>query len=92
MAGDCFALSDAAGAVAFSVRFMDGGAWIVAAAGGGDKPMAGAVLTSMESMAKARACAWIGFQTMRKGLHRIATRRGYAATPQGPGYILKKTL
>lgn len=92
MAGDCFAVSGAAGAVAFSVDFREGGAWIVAAAGGGVSPMAGTALRSMEAFAKARGCAWIGFQTLRKGLHRIAQRRGYSAKPAGLGFILEKTL
>lgn len=92
MAGDCFAVSDTAGAVALSVRFEGGGAWIVAAAGGGVKPMAATVLQTMEAFAKARACAWIGFQTLRKGLHRIAIRRGYAAQACGHGFILRKSL
>lgn len=93
MVGECYAAAGELGRVAFSVVFSDGGAWVVAAAGGGREAMAADTLDAIEQLARKRGCTWVGFQTMRRGLHRIATRRGYHAKAQfRNGFILRKSL
>lgn len=92
-AGECYAADSESGRVAFSVVFADGGAWIVAAAGGGTCAMARSTLDAIEGMARKRGCTWVGFQTMRRGLLRIATRHGYQAKAQfRRGFVLRKSL
>lgn len=90
-AGECFELSGQPGRAVLSLQFNGGGAWILAAAGGGDF-MAGKGLPVLEGYARARGCASIGFQTMRPGLVRIAQRAGYVKAAIGSGYRLEKKL
>lgn len=91
-AGECFAVEGQNGAVAVSVQFRRGVAWIVAAAGGGGG-MAGPVLAYLERIAAARGCRRIGFQTVRAGLQRVAQRQGYEMTENiGRGVKLAKNL
>lgn len=91
-AGECFAVEGPRGTVAVSVEFAKPVAWIVAAAGGGGG-MASETLGAVESLARARGCAVIGFQTLRRGLMRVAKRRGYIETGRiGIGVKLEKNL
>lgn len=91
-AGDCFAMAGKGGEVAVSVAFSGGVAWIHAAAGGGDH-LAGPTLDTIERMAHANDCFVIAFQTMRPGLHRVATGRGYEVVNKiGAGWKLEKRI
>lgn len=90
-AGECFAARGEGGEVALSIDFGAGVAWVVAAVGGSDC-MAVPTLAAIERLAVARGCERVGFQTVRPGLHRIATRRGYVAQPFGRGFKLEKKL
>jgi hypothetical protein len=89
-AGECFAVKGAGGEVAFSIAFNGGVAWVHAAAGGGDN-MAGAVLEKIERLARAHQCFCVAFQTMRRGLKRVAEARGYTVAGRiGEGWKLEK--
>lgn len=91
-AGECFAVAGKGGVVALSVAFRGGVAWIQAAAGGGDR-MAGPTLDTIERMARANDCFVIAFQTMREGLKRVATGRGYEIVDTiGAGWKLEKQI
>ncbi|MGV0983490.1 MAG: hypothetical protein ACOYB2_02980 [Limnohabitans sp.] len=91
-AGECFAVAGKGGEVALSVAFRGGVAWVMAAAGGGDR-MAGPTLEAIERLAKAHDCFVIAFQTMRKGLKRVAVGMGYETISNiGPGWKLEKQL
>lgn len=93
-AGECFAVESAAGSVAVSVQFdrARGVAWIVGAAGGGES-MAGPVLGFLERIAAHRGCKRLAFQTVRRGLQRVALRAGYHQTEnKGRGFVLAKNL
>lgn len=90
-AGECFEAVGEGGTVALSIDFGQGVAWVVAAVGGADC-MAVPTLEAIERLAANRGCERVGFQTMRPGLHRIATRRGYLAQRTGQGFKLEKRL
>lgn len=91
-AGECFAIAGKGGEVAISVAFRGGLAWVMAAAGGGDR-MAGPTLDKIERLARGNHCFTVAFQTMRAGLRRVALRRGYREIEQlGAGWKLAKTL
>lgn len=90
-AGECFAAVGPGGRVALALDFGGGVAWVIAAAGGGNG-MAGATLAAVEHLAQTRGCGVVGFQTMRRGLVRVARRRGYVAAACGRGVKLEKKL
>ena len=91
-AGECFAAAGKGGEVAFCVSFRGGVAWVHAAAGGG-QGMAADTLAIIERLARAHQCFIVAFQTMRPGLQRVATRRGYTVTDTiGAGWKLEKQL
>ena len=91
-AGDCFAITGKGGEVAVSVAFRGGVAWIQAAAGGGHH-MAGQTLDTIERLAHANDCFLIAFQTVRPGLRRVATERGYEVVAKiGEGWKLEKQI
>lgn len=90
-AGECFAAVGQAGRVALALDFGGGVAWVIAAAGGGNG-MAGATLAAVEHLARQRGCQVVGFQTVRPGLVRVASKRGYLASACGPGVKLKKVI
>lgn len=79
MAGQCFALTGPNGSVAVSIDFGGGVAWVVGAAGGGGG-MASDTLEAIEQMSRRAGCHTVGFQTPRRGLVRVAKRRGYIQT------------
>lgn len=90
--GECFALSEPSGTVAFAVQFRGGVAWVLAAAGGGAN-MAGRTLEAIERLAKANDCFVVAFQTVRRGLQRVALGRGYQTAGNiGAGVKLEKIL
>lgn len=90
-AGECFAAVGQGGRVALALDFGGGVAWVIAAAGGGTG-MAGATLAAVEHLARQRGCQLVGFQTMRRGLVRVASKRGYLASACGPGVRLQKVI
>jgi hypothetical protein len=91
-AGECFAVTDKGGEVAFSVSFRGGVAWVHAAAGTGEG-MAATTLEIIERLARANQCFIVAFQTMREGLRRVAKRQGYTVSETiGAGWKLEKTI
>lgn len=92
MAGHCFAVAGPGGVVAVSVDFGGGVAWVVAAAGGGGG-MASDTLGALEHLARRAGFHTVGFQTLRRGLVRVAQRRGYINTGTiGAGIRMEKKL
>lgn len=91
-AGQCFALEAPTGRVVYALELRQGGAaWIHAAAGQGGG-MTAAGLEAVEQQARAAGCAWVGFQTMRRGLVKLAQARGYAVDKIGGGYRLQRSI
>lgn len=88
--GDNFELSTDTGTGIYGVRKDGQTLWCIAAAGQGSG-LAKAGLDCLERQARVNSCTRVGFQTMRRGLVRIATQQGYAVTRQvGAGFVLEK--
>lgn len=85
--GECFALTDDAGAQCiYVIRVRNGQAWIQAAAGHGAADVTALTLPTIELQASHLQS--VAFQTMRPGLVRKASKLGYRVT----GWILRKDL
>ena len=90
--GSNFQLTTGRGAGIYGVRRDGETLWCIAAAGQG-AGLASAGLQCLERQARANRCNKVGFQTMRRGLVRIAEKQGYEVVRQvGAGFVLEKRV
>lgn len=91
-AGRCFRLHADTGELVLSVGPRGGALWCFGAAGQG-RGMTDAGLLCLERIARDAGFAGVGFQTMRRGLVKLARSRGYMVRGEvGRGFILEKVL
>lgn len=88
----CLRLVCVLGVVAVCVKRAGCALWITAAAGNTSKPMARQVLTFVERYAAKEGAQTVHFQTVRRGLVRVAKSAGYQEFTHGNGWLLSKTL
>lgn len=87
-----FVYSTETGRVVYGVMRNGETLWCVAAAGQGSG-MARAGLDYLERQARANRCSRVGFQTVRRGLVRIAEKQGFEVVRQvGTGFVLEKRV
>lgn len=86
-AGDCFALDFADGRLVLVLERIGAALWITACAGR-TRAAARATLDAVESYARALGARLVKFQTVRRGLVRLARRAGYVQN----GFVLCKVL
>lgn len=86
-AGECFALDFESGRLVYVVELIGPALWITAAAGR-TQAAALATLQYIETQARAIGARLVKFQTVRRGLVRLARRAGYVQT----GFVLSKAL
>lgn len=92
MAGASFRLQTKTGELVYTVSKIGREMWIHGAAGAGHG-MTRAGLIVIEAMAKANGCGTVAFQTVRRGLVKLAAAAGYeTAGAIGTGQILRKKL
>lgn len=91
-AGLCLRLRIDTGELVLSVGHRAGALWCFGAAGQG-RGMTGAGLDCLERLARDSGLTRVGFQTVRRGLVKRATVRGYKITEKiGQGARLEKVL
>lgn len=91
-AGRCFRLTGITGQLIYSAGKRGDALWCFGAAGQG-RGMTEAGLNTLEFQAKASGCKSVVFQTLRRGLIRTATQRGYEISKAiGAGFLLKKDI
>lgn len=88
----CWAFYTPHGLAVVAVRITGPRAWITAAASRTVQAMASPVLTMIEAQAAGQGAQYIGFQTVRRGLLRLARARGYQVRPAGAGWYARKEL
>lgn len=86
--GECFSLEANGHKGIFVVRKKGGQLWVSGAAALASKGLAAVGLEAMEAIAQQSECQSIGFQTSRKGLVRIAKKKGFSIV----GFILEKQI
>lgn len=90
--GANFELTTDHGSAVYGVRRDGETLWCIAAAGQGSG-MARAGLDYLERQARANRCTRVGFQTVRRGLVRIAEKQGFEVVRQvGAGFVLEKKV
>jgi hypothetical protein len=75
--GKCFALDFPTGRMVYVVELIGSALWITAAAGR-TRAATLATLSHIETQARAMGARLVKFQTVRRGLVRLASRAGYA--------------
>lgn len=86
--GECFSLQTGGHCGVFVVRKKDRQLWVSGAAAIASKGLAAAGLDVMQAIAQQSECDTVGFQTGRKGLVRIAKKKGFEVV----GFILEKRI
>lgn len=86
-----FRLTTTGGTGVFVVSKCDAQLWVHGAGAVGSKGLTADGLEVIEKIARHAGCTSVGFRTVRRGLVRLACRRGYVAKPAESGaFILEK--
>jgi hypothetical protein len=86
-AGDCYALDFPSGRLVYVLELIGSALWITAAAGHTQGALF-ALLAYVEAQAKQFDANLVKFQTVRRGLVRLARRAGYSQS----GFVLSKVI
>lgn len=86
--GQCFALDLSTGRLVYVVELIGSALWITAAAGRTCAPSLASLLNHIEDQARRIGAHLVKFQTVRRGLVRLAQRLGYTQH----GFVLSKAI